>query len=374
MDAYTRATLMGATEDLRAANLKLALLDEELQDTTDTRLAKLFSRGSIAGCLRRLAYQKALIGAECEVNDELVRLGARLTSGNGAMVPYCWLLPANRALMATTQAGGGFLTQTLNLSPAPFLWANTVSLPLGATLHTPPMGAYVDVPKILSKPTVTTMTTETTQVSESDLSFGQLGMSPHTIGADVQLSDRLVKQTAGMAGDVVAAHTGRALGGEADKQGLFGTGLNGQTLGIANTNGINTFSASSATKGKLIDAATALADALNPTLGLATTLAGAGVLAKRQEASGTSGFIWNGRLTDGIAAGMNARSSSQLTANNVVVGVWSYQNVVVWGPGVEIAVDPYTAFQQLLISYRALMTFDAGPTWPSAFNLATDLS
>jgi hypothetical protein len=102
----------------------------------------------------------------------------------------------------------------------------------------------------------------------------------------------------------------------------------------------------------------------------------AGILRERPENAGGTRCLWEGSLIAGQCVGMPARSSSQITAGALFLGSWRYMNIVLWGEGVEVSVNPYAAsnFQAGIVGVRAFLTADCAPTYPSAFNYASSVT
>jgi HK97 family phage major capsid protein len=324
--------------------------------------------------LRRLIAKLAVddrTGVEFEVSKDFER-SQQLTSG-GVIVPFEVFA---RADVVGVSSGGGYLTQALNLPAEDALRPNMVTGALGATIIPAPYGANVNLPRQTGTATASWLPTEATQAAESDQTFGQVTYTPHTVGANTEVSRLSLLQSAPTNIETVVrrdliAVLGRAL----DYAALHGSGINGQPLGLAGM-GVATFSGTSLALSGVVDAAVALSDALNDSAGIAANRTVAGLLKKRQEASGSTRLMWEGSLVAGTCIGFPARSSTALSAGALFLGSWNYLNVVVWGDGIEVLTNPFdqTNFRKGIVGVRAMLTCDVAPTWAQAFNFSAAVS
>ncbi len=149
--------------------------------------------------------------------------------------------------------------------------------------------------------------------------------------------------------------------------------MNGQMNGLTVSTGVQSFSAAATTTATLTNAQVSLGDAVNDTTGVATTLTIAGALRSRNELGVGSKAMWDGALSHGSLVGLPARSSTAVAAGTMIVGSWTYLNLVVWG-AIEISVNPYASFQTGIQGIRAFMTCDSGVTFPAAFTIGNSFS
>jgi HK97 family phage major capsid protein len=191
---------------------------------------------------------------------------------------------------------------------------------------------------------------------------GQISLSPKRAGALVKFSHQLLQQ-APSTDTLLAQHVTRSVGRLLDVAVLAGTGNSGQPLGLLNTPSIGSLT---------IDATDAIGDALSavqlvreagtePTAWV-TTPAVVTLLSKRERAAGNGMVIEDGKL-----CGIPVIATTACPTGKAFVGDWTKLLIAVWGRGVEIAVDPYTAFTTGMISMRALLTCDVGAIHRGAF-------
>ena len=316
-------------------------------------------------------------GLEFEISKDLER--AQPAAHGGLIVPW---LAFTRADAVGPLSAGGYLVETVNVEAADALRPNMVVGGLGATIINAPYGANVNLPRLTGVATASWLPSEATTVTETQQTFGQVGFTPHTVGAYTELSRLLILQAAPSPAEFVVrrdliAVVARAL----DLAALFGTGTTGQPHGLAGATGVSTFSGTTLALTGIVNAAVALGDALDDSAGVAANRTTAGLLKTRPESAGSTRLLWEGSLVAGECVGMPARSSSALSSGAMFIGSWRYLNLVVWGGGVEVSANPYGDqasgvgnFQKGIVGVRAFLTADSNPTFPSAFNYASTVT
>jgi len=85
------------------------------------------------------------------------------------------------------------------------------------------------------------------------------------------------------------------------------------------------------------------------------------LLSTRERASG-SGFIWE----DGEVADQPAFATTVVPSATMLRVYWPSVVLASRGRGLELAIDPYTAFKDGRITVRAIATVDVGATVPAA--------
>ena len=350
----------------RIESIAAQMRAESRHDIAWTRLLRSYS---LTDAITDLARERRS-GVQAEVHQELSKNQIPAQS-NSILVP--WAALAVRADTVATAGTGGYTVQTENITAADVLRPNLLCGPLGQTIIPAPHGSNVNLPLQKTAATAFWLSTETATASETEQSFGQVAFTPKTVGAYTELS-RLLKLQSN-ADQIIARDLTRVLARAVDKGQLFGTGINGQLNGLTTvTTGVQSFSAASTTTATLTNAQVSLGDAaVDDTTGAATTLTIAGALRSRNELGAGSKAMWDGALSHGSLVGLPARSSTAVTAGTMIVGSWTYLNLVVWG-ALEISVNPYAQFQSGIQGIRAFMTCDSGVTFPAAFTIGTSFS
>jgi HK97 family phage major capsid protein len=362
---FDQAALRAATHANERALDALKLISP--QPRRDSNWLRQLQGYSLINAINGLS-RESRTGLEFEVHQELNR-HQQTTTANSLLVP--WAAFAQRADTVAAAAGGGYLVQTENLTAADVLRPRLLCGPLGQTIISAPHGSSVTLPKETAAGTAFWITSESTTITETDQTFGQVAFTPKTVGAYTELSRLLRLQSTADA--IIKRDLVGVLARAVDKGQLFGTGLAGQLLGLTSVPGAGSFSAASCTTATITAAEVALGDAVDDSTGVATTLTIAGALRSRNELGSGSEAMWRGPLSNGALVGLPARSSTAVTAGTMILGSWNFLNLVVWGD-LEVAVNPYTVFQSGVQGIRAFMTVDSAITWPSAFSIGSSFS
>ncbi|MDO8413564.1 MAG: phage major capsid protein [Gallionellaceae bacterium] len=287
-------------------------------------------------------------------------------------------LLATRDLTAGVGTGGGYLVGTNNLGGSFIdqLRNRMVCAQMGATVL-PGLQGNVTVPKQTGANTAYWLATETTAVTEGNLTLGQMSLTPKSVGAYQEISRQLMLQSNPAADALVMNDLAKVVALAIDAAALSGTGASGQPTGITNTAGIGAVIGTNLQYAGILEFQTDVAgsNALisGDTVGYVSTPSVAGLLAQRQRFTSTDSPLWQGTLYEGMMAGCKAMSSAQMAAGTMLFGDWSQLVIGEWGV-LEIAVNPFTNFQAGIIGVRAIQTVDVGIRVPGAFSLATSIT
>ena len=351
-----------------------ALPSERRQDSDP--FTALRRRVSLPRIIERAQEQRRFEGAEGEYLHETAHRFGKLYDQSRPIIDWELLAPATQQRDASVAGSGGYLVSTSVSAAADALRPTTVALQLGAT----GMDAVgnLSVPRQTGVAPGTWLTGEGVTATEGNQTFGQLALSPKTVGAYTEVSRLLLLQS--NADAIIKRDLLAVIGRAIDLAALHGTGLNGQPTGITNTSGIGSFSGTSLALTGLVDAFVGLGDGLGTHGGVAASRTVAGTLRKRAENSGSTRTLWDGALTDGTVIGYPGRSSTAVAAGNLIIGSWEKLLIPVWG-GLELMVNPYgdptsapQNFQKGIVGMRCFATVDVGITYPSAFALAATVT
>ncbi len=144
-----------------------------------------------------------------------------------------------RAMAASSGTGQFIVPEEYIPEMIELLRSKIVTTKLGVRLMAGLTTAPIDIPKQTSGATGYWVN-ENNEITESELAFGQITMSPRQVGALVALSNRLVRMSAPSAEGIIREDIASCLARSVDSAILRGSGVAGQPLGIANTPGINT--------------------------------------------------------------------------------------------------------------------------------------
>jgi HK97 family phage major capsid protein/HK97 family phage prohead protease len=300
--------------------------------------------------------------------------------GQAGLARHYQTMPGNqsRADVVATPSAGGYLVETVNLGFIDLLRNRAVAYRMGATQLSGLVG-NVNVPKQTAAGTAFWLASETTQITEVEQTFGQMALSPHTVGAYTEISRLLLLQSSPGVEGIVNADLAAVAALALDKGALAGTGSSGQPTGIANVSGVGAISGANITaisySGQLqYQVALANANVMPTRAGYVSTPGVAAFMMGKTRFPNTNTPLWDGNLWDangaGGVAGFPGMSSNQMAANSIFFGDWSSLVVAEWGV-LEIDVNPYANFQAGIIGIRAMMTIDIGLRYPAAFAVSS---
>jgi HK97 family phage major capsid protein/HK97 family phage prohead protease len=283
-------------------------------------------------------------------------------------------LRGRRDLTVASAAGGGYLVGTENVSFIEMLRNRSVAYRMGA-MRLGGLQGNVTVPKQTGAATWYWLASESTGITESQQTLGQMALSPKTGGAYTEISRQLLLQSSPDAEVMVTSDLGRVGGLGIDSAVLAGTGSSGQPTGITNTAGIGSVTGGSLDFADILEFQTDIASAnvMPERGGYATTPSVASLMMQRVKFSGTASPLWEGNMWDGSMCGFPAMSSNQMAAATMLFGDWSSVVVAEWGV-LEISVNPFANFQAGIIGVRAMVSMDCGLRYPAAFSLASSIT
>lgn len=318
--------------------------DEMNADTglTDKEIA----RYSFVKVLRALipgdttAMQEATFELECS-RAAAKQLGRQV---RGIVVPPEVLrAPMGRAYTTATGAAphGGDLVAT-NLLAGSFiemLRRKCLLMQLSTSLGG--LVGNVDIPKQVAGATAYVVGEET-DVTGSEGDFGQVSMTPYTIGALSEISRRLLMQATPDVESLIRLDLARAVGQKIDALGFYGTGTDEPT-GIKYSDGVN--AVTFATSGKptwtelvQMESEVASDDADVDAMAYLFNARMRGHCKTAAKFDGTDTTIWEkGNTVNGYKAGV----TNQVADADVFFGNFGDLFIGMWG-GLELTLDPYT--------------------------------
>ncbi len=312
-------------------------------------------------------------------------------SASGVLIPW-EVLSANRAAetpgqVAGTFGDGGALvgTNRLDAQFIDLIRNRSAFLNSGLTMLSGLEG-NVEIPKKLGTSQFY-FVGENADVTNSKLAFGLVNMIPRTIGVRVPISRRMMIQSSPDVENLVRLDMAESVALGMDSSIGYGTGSNGQPLGIINTTGIGsvaltngkskTFPANlggtTASCGEwdnYVDLETELAadnlDAGSMRYIMNSVVRGALKQTLRASAAG-SDYI----MTDnGEVNGYPVTVSNQLRTNDVLFGNYADCVVGMWS-GLDVVVDPYTQSASGQVILTVHQDFDVAVRRPQSFALGT---
>jgi HK97 family phage major capsid protein len=315
----------------------------------------------------------AFTGVEADADRELcTRFGAHTHQGR-FYVPADYLY---RDLTVASAGGGGYLVGTSNVSFVDMLRNFSAAFRLGVQ-RLPGQRDSITLPRQTAGSTVTWLTNESTQATESSATFDQITVkSPKTAAAYSEISRQLLKQSDPSAEGVVMRGLARDVATAADLSVFAGTGTE-QPQGIIGTSGVGAISGMTLAYTGLVQAQADIANAnaiLDPTaLGYATTPDVAKLLKARQQFSNTDSPLWLGAVHEGMIAGVKAIATKQIPAAKMIYGDWSQCAVAEWGV-LEVAVNPFADFKAGIVGVRCFYSLDVLVLHPTSFTVVSSIT
>jgi HK97 family phage major capsid protein/HK97 family phage prohead protease len=311
-------------------------------------------------------------GLEMEASKEITK-----RTGRDGRTESSFFVPLDvqqRDLTVGTNSAGGYLRATDNLSFIELLRNRMVAYTLGARRLSGLVG-NVTIPKQTTAATAYWLANEGTSITEGNQVFGQLALTPRTVGAYTQVSRLLQLQSSPDVDGIVMSDLAKQIAIAADLATLAGTGTE-QPTGITQTASIGSVTGTSLAASGIIEFQTDVAanNALNGSLGYVTTPAVAGLLMARPELPSTGTTrLWQGNLQEGSLFGIRAITSAQMSSATMLFGDWSQVVVGEWGV-LELAVNPNDDFAKALTGIRAMYTMDVGVRYAGAFSYASSIT
>jgi len=275
-----------------------------------------------------------------------------------------------RQLQAQVGSSGGYTVQTsvLGDSMIELLRNRTLVLELGA-MNLSGLQGDVSIPKLTGGSTSYWLD-ETTAVTTSTQTFGQLNLTPHKLSADTAFTKQLLAQSSISTESFVRADLTAQIAVALDAAAINGSGSAGEPLGLLNTAdiGAQTFSTAAAPTyteviGLETDVATANAALNTSSLAYITTSAAAANMKIEPRAGTFPSFV----LENGMMNGYRVEVTEQVPTNRTIFGDWSQLIVASWG-ALDIVVDPYSAKRSHQIQITVTGQYDIGLRHPESFS------
>ena len=253
-------------------------------------------------------------------------------------------------IIAQDFRGGDFIDVLRNASSV---------MQAGATMLTGLKG-NVAIPKKATGAAAGWISSEGGAASESEPTFGQVTMTPKTLGAFTDITRLMMMQSSPDIEALVRDDLSRAIALAIDLGALAGSGSSGQPTGIKNVSGVNkptSFAAANPTFAEVVALETAVAED-NALLGNLAYILPAGMygaLKTTAKASGQGLFVVE--QPGNTINGYRAIVSNQVTAGDLFFGNFADLLIGMYG-GLDILVDPYTASSSGTVRVRALQTVD----------------
>lgn len=338
---------------------------------------------ALANPADRSAQQEAAF--EFEASEAALRAqGRNLRNGAGATIPMDVLYHANRDLIVATSTMGGYTVGT-DLRGGSFvdiLRNHAYVASAGATILSGLNGA-VAIPTKAAGATAYWVA-EGTAPTEGNITFGQITMSPKTIGAWVDFSRKLMLQSSMDVEAMVRADLYGSIGAEIDRAALNGAGTGSEPSGILASTSVGTSTigaqGGAPTWASIVELETLVANgnADRGALAYFVNSKTRGKLKTVAKSTAVTDFIWE---RDNTVNGYRTWVTNQLPSNltkgtttgqsAAIFGNWNDLMIGQWG-GLDLLVDPYTASNTGTVRVVALQDVDVAIRRAASFAVAKD--
>lgn len=346
-----------------------ALEDQEVGMTRQE--VKKFSLARAVNALANPTDRRAQEAAAFEFECSRAAADQYGTTAQGIMLPAevlrTWKRDMNSgddsALFSDDFRGGDFIDALRNQSSVMQAGARM----LGG------LSGDVKIPKKTAASTAAWISTEGGDASESEMTVGQVSLTPKTLGAFTDVTRQLLIQSSLDVEGLIRDDLSRALAIAIDKAGLEGTGASGQPTGILSTSGVNTvanFAGANPTFAEVVSLETAVAEdnALQGNLAYIMPASMYGALKTTEKASGTAQFVVE---PGGSINGYRGIVSNQATSGNLYFGNFDDLLIGMFG-GLDLTVDPYTMSKSGTIRLVALQSVDMAVRHAVSFAVGND--
>lgn len=183
-------------------------------------------------------------------------------------------------------------------------------------------------------------------VKETIPTFGQIKLSPHTVGAYTDITRRLLKQSTPDAENLVRADLAAAVGIAIDYAGFYGTGTGDEPRGIKNYTGIGATEWAgnfmSYQEAVALESEIAADNALVDRMAYVFDARGRGAAKTTPkfmegQSVGQAGLLWE---PNGTVNGYRAAVTNQIKTGDAFFGNFNDFIIAMWG-GLDLTIDPY---------------------------------
>lgn len=315
-------------------------------------------------------------------------------TAQGFFVPFDWMVRDGRGNRAesrnlntgTPSEGGNLVATDLLAQSFIDLLRNALTLrTAGASILTGLTG-NIDIPKQTSG-SAASWIAQDGDAPETQPAFGQIGMTPKTVAAYLEITRRMMLQSSLDVEGLSRSDLAYAIALAVDLAGYWGNGTSNQPKGVRYQTGVNIVSGG--TNGAVptwdhivaMETGVSTQNALMGSLGYVTNPKVRGKLKTTLKATGVGGYVWengstplNGypalisnQIPSNLSKGSATNSLSAIMFGNwrdVIIGFWS---------GLDILVDPYSNSTKGKIRIVAMQDCDIAVRHPESFSVMVDV-
>ena len=317
---------------------------------------------------------------EREASDAVAAKAGR--AARGFYVPHD--VQKRDLTVSTATAGGNLVATELSGDFIELLRNAMVVMGMGTRMLSGLQG-NIAIPKMTGAGTAYWVSENTVPSGEANQSFGQVTMSPRTVGAYTDISRRLLLQSSVDVEAMVTQDLATILGLAIQQAAINGTGTANQPQGILNAitaSVVGGTDGAAPTWAHIVELETdvAVANADVGTLGYLVNAQTRGKLKGTSKVSGQNGFIWDGGDTplNGYRTGVTnavpsnlVKGSSGAVCSAIIFGNWADLVIGMWGT-LDLMADPYTGSAAGTVRIRALQDVDVAIRHSESFATMVD--
>jgi HK97 family phage major capsid protein len=346
------------------------------------------ARYSIARVLRCMVARETdqLDGVEGEASRELEKKAPQFRRGGGIGIPFDVFQPKTRDMQATVfGSGGAFVATTVDPTPIPLLRNKLCAIRLGATVLSG-LTSNVTIPRQTSPSTAEALP-EIGAVTPSTLGTDQVALTPHRISAQLLYSRQLLFQSSPSLEIWLRKDLAAQIAIQIDRYVWNGQGAGDEPLGILNTPGVGSIIfGGTATWQSVLNFEQAIAAANADIPGAKMAFCTSPAVRNRWKAVAKTGlnvtttvpiFLWEPSnfaddSGDGVCNGYRSAVTNQIPNNAVIFGNFEEILIGIFGNGLEMVLDPYTAAGAGEVKMTAISYVDIGLRHPQSLVVSAD--
>jgi HK97 family phage major capsid protein len=307
-----------------------------------------------------MAMPGPMNGEDREALQEYARKVGAHFDQHRPLIPFA----AFRDLTKSTASAGGYLVGTDTPEAVDILRPWSVTARAGVMIETGLVGDQA-IPKVTAKATPAWLSTEGSQVTPSQPTLAQIAVTPKQVGAVVNFSRQLAKQTNAEA--FVGRELMRTVGTALDQAVINGLGVSGQPTGLLLTAGVQTQSGTTLNHAgtTAMKQKCASANVADERIRFLSTPAICELLENRLRTGNGSRYVWD----EEKVADRPAFVSTDVPAATMVSGDFGNIYVGIWGEVFTLEINPFdpTHFKTGVIQGRIILSCDVAVLHASGF-------
>lgn len=328
---------------------------------------KLTENVSVLKVMRAQMEGRALDGAELEYSQEAERRSGR--KAEGAFIP----MAALEQRVNTTTSGADLVPENHRadqyIGP---LRNRLLARQLGVRVL-PGLSGNVSIPKYGTGLT-TGWVAENSSVSDGDMTFDEVTLSPKHVGGKTEMSRQLIQQSSPAIEQLVRDDLAYQIAKQIDAAIIHGDGLGNNPTGIMNTANIQTQSLATPDWAGVLEMLEKLE--LENLVGInwLTSPDVKTVLASTLKETGIAGYLLEGGRMADLPLFSTNQLESDSTGGKLILGDFSQVMLGIWSE-IDILVNPYAepAYSRGGVQVRAMATADVAVRHPQGFVVAEDV-